>query len=76
LYQLTVEEFDLFNGDLRFKNAFFSPTSNNREKESFFISQYLVTVEQYKVFVDAGGYGDAKQPRARPSWWTAASSAA
>ena len=38
LYQLTVDEFDLYNDDLRFRNAVFSPTSNQRKKESFYIT--------------------------------------
>ncbi|HYV90148.1 MAG TPA: hypothetical protein VE978_00100 [Chitinophagales bacterium] len=37
LYQLTLDEFDLYNNDLRFKNAFFSPAPNNHKQESFFI---------------------------------------
>lgn len=46
LYQLTVEEFDLYNSDLRFKNAFFSPTAYNHEQESFTVNIPILTLRK------------------------------
>ncbi|HEX3079544.1 MAG TPA: hypothetical protein VHQ04_03740, partial [Puia sp.] len=46
LYQLTVEEFDLYNSDLRFKNAFFSPTAYNHEQESFTVNVPVLTLKK------------------------------
>jgi hypothetical protein len=41
-----------------------------RIKKRFLISKYLVTVAQYRCFVDAGGYGKRDKPK--PPWWTQA----
>ncbi|MFI5134239.1 MAG: hypothetical protein ACHQD9_00170 [Chitinophagales bacterium] len=38
LYQLTLEEFDLYNHEIHFRNAFFRPTSANPEAASFLVA--------------------------------------
>jgi formylglycine-generating enzyme required for sulfatase activity len=38
----------------------------------FFLGKYPVTVAQYRVFVEQGGYGEPGLDAVRPPWWTEA----
>src|SRR4030095_4126758 len=49
LYQLAVEEFDLYNNDIRFKNASFSPTIKNHSKESFLVTIPVLTLQKLQL---------------------------
>ncbi|MEO5674739.1 MAG: hypothetical protein ABIQ74_08830 [Chitinophagales bacterium] len=49
LFQLKVEEFDLYNNEIHFKNAFFSPTNKNHHLESFSVMIPVLSLHQLNL---------------------------
>ena len=60
----------LMGGDPEAWNSSKTPFECTRIEHPFFLSKYPVTVAQYQVFVDQGGYGEPDLAAAKPPWWT------
>jgi hypothetical protein len=49
LYQLSVEEFGLYNSDINFKDAVFSPTQRSRGEGNFLVRIPLLTLRKLEL---------------------------
>jgi formylglycine-generating enzyme required for sulfatase activity/nucleoside phosphorylase len=59
----------LMGGDPEAFGSSKQPFECTRIQRPYFLAKFPVTVAQYQVFVDAGGYGEPERDAPKPAWW-------